>query len=211
MAKQDKTKVDTFKNVISLYAILLVVWGFYRIFFKVDDWIEEVVIKPIVWFGPMYYYLRKEGAGFISLGWTARNLFKSIYLALGLGLVFVLAAVFAHLAKYGGRVSFSTFGFDNTLLSTTLLVSFITAIVEETVFRGYILTRLKSVVGEIPAVLASTVMWGVIHLPVDELGLRFFLTSVFGFGSAILFLRTGNIVSSILLGVLWAWPIILFR
>jgi membrane protease YdiL (CAAX protease family) len=38
-----------------------------------------------------------------------------------------------------------------------------------------------------------------------------FITAIFGFGSAFLFAKTGNVASSILLHVLWEWPIILFR
>jgi len=39
----------------------------------------------------------------------------------------------------------------------------------------------------------------------------FLLTTLFGIGSAFVFARTRNVFSSILLHVLWEWPIILFR
>lgn len=219
-AKTTASGVGDFRNAVTLYAVLLVVWGFYRVFFRVDIWVEELVIKPIVWLGPLVYFLKKEKAGISTLGWVGTNLFKSIYISLGLGALFGGVALVSHFAKYGGKVSFSTFGLDNNTLLLTLFVSFVTAIVEETVFRGYILTRLKEPLGETWAILATTLMWAAIHLPVlifvyhlgiGDLGLRFFLTAVFGLGSAVLFLRTGNIASSVLLHVLWSWPIILFR
>lgn len=222
MAKQKTAQSSTagFKNALSLYAILLIVWGFYRVFLKIDDRVEEIFIKPIVWLGPLVFFLKKEGVGISSLGWVSTNLFKSIYLSLGLGALFGGVGLASHFAKYGGKISFSSFGLDSNTLAITLFVSFVTAIVEESVFRGYILTRLRGPLGEMGAIFATTIAWVVIHLPVlifayqmgiGDLGIRFLLTFVFGLGSSILFLRTKNIVSSILLHVLWSWPIILFR
>jgi membrane protease YdiL (CAAX protease family) len=60
----------------------------------------------------------------------------------------------------------------------------------------------------------------IIHLPVliityklgiQDIGIRLLLTGILGFGSAAIFARTGNIASSVLLHMLWSWPIVLFR
>ncbi|OGY07983.1 MAG: hypothetical protein A2700_00010 [Candidatus Blackburnbacteria bacterium RIFCSPHIGHO2_01_FULL_44_64] len=215
------SKTASTQNVLVLYSLLLVVWGFYRVLFKLPENIEEVVIKPVLWLGLLAYFLRKEGVGLRSVGFTSKNLFKSVYLSLGLGVLFVVVAYFSNLAKYEGRVSFSDFGFTGNALVLTFLVSLITAVVEETVFRGYIFGRLaQGLKSDFSANILSSTFWVAIHLPVlvfvyklslIDLSLRVVLVAVFGVGSAFLFSRTRNIVSSILLHVLWSWPIILFR
>lgn len=213
------------KNVISLYAFLLVVWGFYRALFRLPEEAGELVLKPIIWLGPVAWMLFREGVAspaeaLVSVGWTTKNLFKSIYIGLGLGVLFGVVALLANVAKYGST-SFSTFGLTGASLAGALGLSVATAISEETVFRGFIFRRIWQVTGhELFANVVTTIGWAVIHLPVlifvyklglGDVALRFFLTSILGFGSAFVFARTGNIASSVLLHVLWSWPIILFR
>jgi len=68
--------------------------------------------------------------------------------------------------------------------------------------------------------LITSVVWAVIHVPVTVFVWKFdlyssvvylLLVTLFGVGSAWVFARTKNVTSSILLHVLWQWPIILFR
>lgn len=217
-----KSKILQLKHAISLYAFLLIVWGFYRILFKIDDNIEELFVKPVIWLLPLAYIIKKEGLGLSSLGWTTKNLFKSLYIGIGLGVLFAAVGFLANATKYGGNTSFSTFGIASTSsFLFALLVSLATATSEETVFRGFIFTRVwKAVENEFAANLITTIGWIIIHLPVlimvyelgpTDLSVRLVLTGIFGFGSAYVFARTGNIASSVLLHVLWSWPIILFR
>lgn len=208
------------KHVVSLYAFLLVVWGFYRALFKFPDEVEELILKPILWLGPMFYYLARERASLSAVGWHGRNLFRSVYLAVGLGTIFVFVAYGSNIFKYG-QTNFADFGLVGNALWGALGVSVVTAITEETVFRGYIFGRLSKILSsELVANLMQTVGWAVIHLPVlilvhnlgsQDLGVRLVLTSILGFGSAFLYARTGNIISSVLLHVFWSWPILLFR
>jgi membrane protease YdiL (CAAX protease family) len=102
-----------------------------------------------------------------------------------------------------------------------LIISLFTAVSEELTFRGYFFTRIVSVTkNEWTANIITTVIWALIHVPVaifwwgssisGVIG-YLLLVSAFGFGSAFIFARSKNIVSSILLHVFWEWPIILFR
>lgn len=210
---------NTVKNVTKYATFLVLFWGFYRFLFKFPDEIEEVVIKPIVWLLPLFYLSHKENLDLYALGITFKNMFQSVYLSLGLGSVFVIEALIANYFKYG----FLNFGANigNLPLMTSLGLSFATAISEELSFRGYIFGRLNEVLkNEVTANLIQTVVWTIIHIPVSFFvwkldlvsGLIYlFLTAVFGFGSALIYGKTKNIVGSIFLHVLWEWPIILFR
>lgn len=181
--------------------------------------IEEIVVKPLIWLIPVYYFVRKEKLGLKSLGITSKNLFKAIYFALGLGAVFALEAVLINFVKYDGFEFAANIG-EKPLLAA-LGLSFVTAISEEITFRGYLFNRIWSALGnELTANLVTSFAWGLIHVPVAffvwklsfSAGLTFlFLTTLFGAGSSFIFARTRNVASSILLHVLWSWPIVLFR
>ncbi len=213
------SKISFVKNVTVYAAYLLVVWAFYRFLFKFPEDIEELFIKPVVWLLPLYFMIKKEGLGLSSLGLTFKNLFPAIYFSLGLGAVFVIEGVITNYLKYGAFNFGANIG--NLPLMASLGLSFATAFSEEISFRGYIFNRLWAALGgEWPANFITTILWTAIHVPIAffiwELGLSagllyLGLTALFGFGSAFIFARTGNVWGSIFLHVLWEWPIILFR
>src|SRR6266404_2243136 len=134
------SKVNSFKNAIILFTFLLIFWGFYRLFFRLPDWIEEAIIKPIIWLGPVVYLVKKERASFKSIGWTSENLFPAIYSSIALGSLFAFVAFAGNYLKYGQFNFAANLGSEPFFFSLGL--SFVTAISEEIVFRGYIFTKL---------------------------------------------------------------------
>lgn len=209
-----------FKYAVILSVYLLIVWGFYRFIFELPEPVEELFIKPIVWLIPVFYFLRKERESVTSLGVTFKNIFPSVYYALGLGAFFVMEALVINFVKYGGRFNLGA-NIGELPFLTSLGLSFATAITEELVFRGYIFTRVwKFLKNELTANIVTSVFWALIHVPITIFVwkldfsasiLYLMLTTIFGMGSAFIFARTKNILSPILLHVLWQWPIILFR
>ncbi len=212
-------KTIVVKHVVIYSTYLLLVWAVYRFLFQLPDQVEELVIKPIVWLIPIFWLSLKEKLPLTSLGITFKNLFPSIYLSLGLGAIFVLEAVLTNFFKYG-HFNFGA-NIGNMPILSSLGISFATAFSEETAFRGYIFGRLNLVLkDEWAANIASSLIWTVVHVPIAffiwklnfSAGLVYlFLTAIFGIGSAFVFGRTKNIFGSVLLHVLWEWPIILFR
>jgi len=198
---------------------LFIVWGCYRLIIKLPDEVEELFLKPIIWLVPLVFLLKRERAGISSLGITLKNLFPAIYFSLGLGAIFALEAVVLNFAKYGSFVFAANIG-DKFILSSIGL-SFATAFSEEIAFRGYIFSRVWRALGnEWIANLTTSAVWGLIHVPVAIFVFKLdfpaavvylSLTTLFGIGSAFVFARTKNVFGSILLHVLWEWPIILFR
>ncbi len=214
-----KKKISAFKDATTLFVVLFIVWGLYRFIFQLPNEVEELVIKPIIWIGGTYYFVRREKSKLESIGITSKNLFPAIYFALGLGLIFAAEGLLVNFVKYNGFNFKANIG--NTNLLTSLGLSFATAISEEIAFRGYIFTRLwMSLKNEWTANILTSVVWTAIHVPVTVFVLKYdlnqafvylFLTFIFGIGSAFVYARTKNIVSPIFLHVLWEWPIILFR
>ncbi len=212
-------KTTIIKHVTVYSAFLLLFWAFYRFLFKFPDNIEELIIKPIIWIGPILWMNSKEGFSLLSLGITFKNLFPSIYLSLGLGAIFIIEGVLTNLFKYG-HFNFGA-NIGNIPLLYSLGLSFATAFSEEISFRGYIFGRLSfALKDEWAANVVSSLIWTLVHVPIAffvwKLGLvsgllYLLLTAAFGIGSAFIFAKTKNIFGSILLHVLWEWPIILFR
>ncbi len=212
-------KTTIVKNVTIYVSYLLIVWAFYRFLFRLPDEVEELIVKPIVWLSPLYFFVRKEGVGISSLGFTFKNLFPAVYLSLGLGAVFVMEAVLTNFLKYGNLNFAANLGQAPFL--ATLGLSFATAFSEETAFRGYVFNRLAFAMGgEWGANMVQTIFWTGVHVPIAffvwklslSAGLVYLaLTAIFGLGSAFVFARTKNVWGSIFLHVLWEWPIILFR
>lgn len=210
------------RHVLALFSFIFVLWAIYRYFPEIlPTWVEELILKPIVWLGPTFWLVRKiEKEKFASLGLTKKNLFKSLYWGVGLGIVFALEGFLTNIFKYRGLHLVSL---DYTPLAFlgVLGLSFVTAFSEETVFRGYIFTRLWRIwKSEWLANIISAFLFTLIYLPVGVfvLGYRpmvmlvyLLFVFIYGFASAFVFARTENIVSSILLHVFWSWPIILFR
>jgi len=217
--KSSSSSLESLKNASLLAAFLLVVWGFYRLIFRLPEEVEELFIKPVVWLLPVFYFLRKEGKGISSLGFTLKNLFPAVYFSLGLGFIFIFESLLINYLKYGSFNFAANIG-DKPFF-TALFLSFATAFSEEVTFRGYLFNRVwLALKNEALANISTSLIWALIHVPVVVFVWKFnlsasilylFLTTIFGIGSAFVFARTKNIVSSILLHVLWEWPLILFR
>jgi membrane protease YdiL (CAAX protease family) len=208
-------------RVFSLFAFILIIWGFYRFLFRFPETIEELVLKPLIWLGATFWVVKKlEKKPLASLGFSGKNLFKSLYWGIFLGAVFAVEGLFTNYLKYG-NFSFIRLDYTQATFLGAVGLSLVTAVSEETVFRGYIFNRLNQILkNEWSANVLSTFSFALIHLPItifvlhyslDEMAAYLLLVSFFGFGSAFVFARTGNIASSILMHVFWAWPIVLFR
>ena len=214
------SKTAAFKGSFIFAVYLVVFWGFYRLLFQLPESVEEIVIKPIVWLVPLLFLIKKEGRGISSLGLTFKNLFPSIYYALGLGAFFVMEAVIINIIKYKGNLTLSA-NIGELPFVSSLGLSFVTAFTEEISFRGYVFDRAWNYLkNELLANIMTSFLWALIHVPVtffvwkldiQAAAIYLFLTTLFGIGSAFIYARTKNILAPILLHVLWQWPIILFR
>ena len=210
------------KHVFGLFSFIFVIWAVYRYFPGIlPAWVEELILKPIVWLVPTFFIVREvERQPFSSLGWTTKNLFPSLYWGIGLGMVFVLEGLITNIIKYSG-LNLGAFQASPQTFFGALFLSFATAISEETVFRGYIFNRLLKIwKNEWLANFVSSTLFSFIHLPIAVFGLGYtpqvmlvylFLVLVYSIGAAFVFARTENIASSILLHVFWSWPVILFK
>jgi len=212
-------KEKTVKRVCSLYVFIFILWGFYRFLFLFPEEVEELFFKPLVWLLPTFYLVLKDKEGLSSLGFSSKNLLKSIFLGLLLGIFFVFEGLLAYFLK---SYSFSFIKFDLSfkVFAFSLFLSLATAFSEETVFRGYIFSRLCRILNsKWQANFVSSLGWSLVHLPITIFVFHFtfleviaflVLTFVFGLAASFVFSKTQNLVGPLILHVLWALPNTLF-
>ena len=70
MAKK-LSKEKSLKHATAIAAYLLIVWGFYRLMFKLPDEIEELIVKPLVWLLPVFFLLGREK---LDLAYSPRSI-----------------------------------------------------------------------------------------------------------------------------------------
>lgn len=212
-------KEKAIKNITLLSSYILVFWGFYRFIVRLPVEVEELFIKPLFWLLPVYLLVKKEKVGLSSLGITSKNIFPSIYLSISLGILLAIGGILVNLIKYSNFEFSANVGEGIFLYS--FAISFVTAITEEITFRGYLFNRLLNTTNKewVSNLIIST-LWALVHVPISVFWWKFdpsvtvvylSLMFLYSLGAGFVFARTKNIFSSILLHVLWGWPIILFR
>lgn len=220
MTKSASPSPSSFRHLIAVYLFIFTAWGFYRLLFRLPEPIEEVILKPLVWLTPLFYILYREKKSLSSIGWTSSGLTTSLIWGLGLGLIFLLEGFGLSYLK-NHALPFAHLRLLSPDFSLLLGLSLATAVSEETVFRGFFFNRLwHTSRNELSANLISSLAWTALHVPVaifiykyssNQLPIYLLLVFLFGIGSSIVFARTRNLTSSVLLHLLWALPIQLFR
>lgn len=213
--------VRSLAPVFRLWAWILLFWSVYRYFFHLPEWLDEFVIKPLVFVGPvLWYVLRRERRRLGSLGLTSKHLFTSIYIGLGFGFIFALEGLAANAIKYGKLTIAPIEAFEQYGLAMLLLLSLATAVSEEILSRGFLFTRLYEKTKSLPyASLLSTLMFVSLHVPILVTSLKlqgftlvlFFVTNlVLGFANSLLVYNTGSIVAPILVHLFWNMTVALY-
>lgn len=215
-AKQSKSD-----SVFQVWGWIVLVWAIYRYFFRLPEWADEFIIKPLIFVVPVVWYvLVREKRKLATLGLNGDNLFTSIYIGLGFGFVFALEGLAANAIKYGKVTIVPIAAFEQYGLAMLLLLSLATAFSEEVLSRGFVFTRLMEAKKSLPyASVVSTLMFVVLHVPILVLSLKlqgpalimFFVTDfVLGFANSLLVYNTGSLVAPILVHVFWNMTVALY-
>lgn len=213
-------KKNTFRHLAILYFGVFMVWSVYRFVFRLPYWLDELFFKPLIWILPMFFLVRKveKRPLFTSLGFGGKNFQNSLLVILGLvffvGLEGITLGLIRHrssLPEIVASIPFSS--------QVSIFVYLITALVEETLFRGYFFSRLWEVFeNSKKANLVATLGFILIHLPISLFYLKFgpiqiiayfILLLIMSLGSGWLFSLTYNTVPSVFWHFLWNWQVIL--
>lgn len=204
-----------------MWAWILLVWSLYRYFLKLPEWADELIFKPLVFVAPVIWYVRRiEKRRLETVGVTGKNLFTSIYIGLGFGLLFALEGLAANAIKHGKLQIIPSAVFGQYGMVLLLLLSLATAISEEFLSRGFVFTRLMEKMKSLPkASIVSTVLFVLLHVPILVTSLKlqgmtlvlFFVTDVIlGLANSLLFYTTRSLVAPILVHLFWNMTVSLY-
>jgi membrane protease YdiL (CAAX protease family) len=204
MPKTDRPSLKVFYYFI----YLLVVWGFFRLLFRLPEVIEEFWIKPIIWLTPLFglWINEKERVKFFKGSWI-----KALMWGGGLGLLWLVIAVVVSLGRSGNAVFFPG---DISKYGDVLGAALATAIVEELVFSGFIFQKLhKKARDPRHAILMTAGMFSLIHLPIGLFVYKYSSVQLIEFllvvalvemGSSFVMNKSNNVMAPILSHFMWA-------
>jgi membrane protease YdiL (CAAX protease family) len=220
MAKKVSAFVSSLSPVYHIWAWILLAWSLYRYFFKLPEWADEFIFKPLIFVLPvLWYVLKKEKRNLASIGITGKNFFNSLYIGIGFGMVFALEGLFAHLIKYGKLTvnpiaAFQNFGFF------LIVISLATAFCEELLSRGFIFRRIYEKTKNLPfSALVGAILFILLHVPIlvtttklqGATLILFFATDlILAFANSMLLVTTGSLVAPILVHIFWNMTVSLY-
>ncbi len=210
----------SFEPILQVWGWVLLMWALYRYFLHLPEWVDELVAKPLVFLGPVFWYvLKKERRTLESVGITLKNLFPSLYIGLAFGMIFALEGLAAHVLKYGEmRINpieaFQNYGF------ALIGLSIATAFCEEVLSRGFVFNRLYEKMQNLPmASIMSALMFLTLHVPIlvttnkltgTTLVLFIVTDLVLAMANSLLFYNLGSVVAPILVHVFWNMTVALY-
>ena len=216
-----KSGTSPTQKTLNVWAIVLMLWSFYRVTFKtgLPIWFDEFVAKPLVFLFPIYWFIIKsekkqflEGVGFVK-----KNTFADIAFGLVIGSLFIGAAIFTRIIK---RLPFPPLYISSTsiiwVLSTVMAAS-----MEQILSTGFVFKRLSDESKNIlRPLIISALLFFFLHVPIlfgadkisgSTLIQMMILNTVLSLTTSVVFLLRKNTVAPILVHALYllSLPILL--
>lgn len=158
-----KKPLSLTQKTLNIWAIILIVWSVYRANFKLAEWIDELIIKPLIFVLPVAYYIVKvEKTAFLSSIDLKGKLKKADWLiSITIGLLFVFTIALANYLK-NKHLQFNT---AQPILMIAVL-ALATGITEEILSRGFVLKRLYADSKNLlSATFLSSILFFFLHVP----------------------------------------------
>lgn len=211
--------LDRLHRLAQSFVYIFVVWGLYRLIFRLPEPIEEIIFKPLVFVGAVILVERpKNWQKYFIEVWGKGDLVKAAFLGLLLGIAYIILYAISSFLSPGGITFESAPGGQSWLMFLSL--GLITAVWEEWTFTGYILGGLsRASSNKWLARSLTAVLFALIHLPAlifwhkftgSVLGFQFFGLIALGLGNAILMGYSKNLLAPIISHTLWGAAIFLF-
>ncbi len=165
-----KKPISPLQKALNIWAVILLVWGAYRYFFKADlpIWFDEFVAKPLVFVVPIYYFITKvEKRSFAEgIEFNKKTLGRDLLLGGVIGMFFFVTNAIGSIHALKMLTSkFSMIIFQGQFLLLTF-TAIATSITEEILSRGFILKRLyEGTKNVIISCLGASILFFFLHIP----------------------------------------------
>jgi membrane protease YdiL (CAAX protease family) len=166
------------------------------------------------------YVILKEKRHLSSIGIAFGKFFRDIYIGLGFGMVFALQGLIANSIKYGSFVFAPIINITGINIILVMVLSIVSAFVEELLVRGFLYNRLKEYYkNELKAMFVSTLMYFLLLLPgiftISHLmGVSlviFIMTNIIvSFANTMIFNETKTLTTPVLIHAFWNMAVALY-
>src|SRR3989338_2996670 len=163
-----RSKVTPTQRALNLWAVILIIWAVYRAKFRLPEWLDEFIAKPLVFIFPVFYYIKRiEKKSFLkSIDFKVKFPVSDIFLSIAIGIIFSFSAVLANVIKFKDlQLLTQTLSFQGVLIMIALALA--TGISEEILSRGFILKRLYEESKNIyTSSFFASVLFFFLHVPI---------------------------------------------
>ena len=212
------------RAVFLVWFVIFIIWSVYRAYFNFPEWIDELVVKPVIFAFPIFYLvLIREKGDLSDLGLkpSPKEFMTDLYFGVFLGALFALEGLGANYLKYG-NFSFSP---SQALKVTSgvgvfFLLNLMTSVWEEILGRGYLYLRLYKITNnQFSASVTSSFLFLLLHIPIMFTRLHLTGSSLIiypisilllGITNCYLFSLRGSLTLPILLHAFWNMTVALF-
>lgn len=223
--EENQEPIKTISNsqkVLNLWAVILIIWSFYRAKFSFPELLDELIIKPLIFILPVYLYIKKieQGSFFPSIAINKKNFLKDVVFSLTLCLVFFLTIIALKSLKTGTSFLNIIVSLSGKNIFSYLPIILFTAISEELLSRGFILKRLYEESNNIfKSSLTASVLSLIIHIPILLTQIKitgglllFFLCSelVLSMANSFIFISRKSLVPPIFFRAFYSLMLIIF-
>lgn len=217
-----RRNVSPNQRALNLWAVILIVWSIYRANFKLPEWFDECIAKPLVFVLPVYLYItRIEKKEFFSaLYWKLTSRKSDIFLGIGIGVILFTTAIVGNYVKSGQFVFLSGKQPNVSLVLFIVFIALVTSISEEILSRGFILKRLYEESKNLySSTFFSSLLFFFLHVPILFTNVKingnmllFFMATdmVLSITTALLFLDRKNLTIPILIHMFYNLSIYFF-
>lgn len=215
-----KSKSSPTQKTLNVWAIILIVWAIYRAKFRLPEWFDEFVAKPMVFVLPVYFYIKKfEKKSFLpSIDFKIKLKLADFFLIFVIGLIFFSSAMAANFLKFGKLINLSNFNLSN--ISLIIFIALATGLSEEILSRGFVLKRLYDESKNIyTSSFFASILFFFLHVPIlftntrlsGNVLLMFLATDlILSLVNSFVFLERKNLIPPIIIHALYNLSIILF-
>lgn len=165
-----REKITPTQRALNLWAVILIIWAFYRTYLKMPEWFDEFIAKPLVFVLPVFYYLKevdkKPILSSLYLHLKPKIIFRDLFNSLVIGGVFLMTAILSFYLREKKLILINNFpGWDKFLL--VVFTALATGTTEEILSRGFVLKKLYEQSKNVySSTFFASVLFFFLHVPI---------------------------------------------
>jgi hypothetical protein len=167
---KDKKNTTPTQKALNLWAVILIIWAIYRTYFKLPEWFDEFIAKPLVFVLPVIIYIRsvekKEILSSLFINKNFKNFIKEFFISFGVGLILLFTALFSIYLR-SKKISLFTHFPSVNQFGLIFVTALATGITEEILSRGFILKRLyEESKNAYSSTFFASILFFFLHVPI---------------------------------------------